>query len=408
MKNDKKLFFITVIVLIVAVLIIEGIMFIKNNSKKNEESNRPIAEKSKEKDIEEDYLKNIKLLHEDKEIVYTFTKIKTFEYPAINIDSQDVKSINSEIKEHYGFTSDANLKDLSEESYNYYINENILSLVVKKGGNQSVYANSYNVDLKNGGERKSGKDLIEIKGEDEETVKQKALHAVKEEHKKVIGKDRTLAYEAYWDRMKYADEIEKSIESYTAKIKNLQNLYLDENNNLCMIVSFVHPGGDWICTKTVIVNITDNYSVKELKLNNGESSDNTLEIANRIISKITAEAQRQYEIEMIQPDSQAYPSTPDAITQDKAIELAKGIFGTKAPETGYEIVYTYYGWVKDKEGKEYYVINMHWKVEEQMQWVGAVCVAVDGTSYKQLGKQPTFQNGDIIEELIDGGQFTAH
>ena len=42
-----------------------------------------------------------------------------------------------------------------------------------------------------------------------------------------------------------------------------------------------------------------------------------------------------------------------------------------------------------------------------MQWVGAVCVAADGKSYKQLGKQPTFQNGDIIEELLDGGQFTV-
>lgn len=399
MKKNKIIFCSIIIIIVVILAIAIEKLYINNNDIQEKKINNTYS-KNDDKDTETTVLSNLSLLDKNKDLVYTLTKIKTFEFPVINIDSPDVKLINAEIKEHYGFTSEADLKGLSETSYEYYINGNILSVIVKKGGNQSVFANSYNINLEDG-TRIIGKDLISIKEKSETKVKKAVLTAVEDEYKKVIVNDRSFTYGKYWDTMKYADEIEKAIHEYTSKVNNLNNMFLDQDNNLCMIISFVHPGGDWMCTRTVIVNITDDYSVEELKLNNGEGSDNTEETAK----KITEESMKNYVTDLIQPEPLAYPSTPDSITTERAIELAKGIFGTKSQETGYEIQYTYYAWVKDSDGKEYYIINMNWFNGTDASWIAAVCVSVDGKSYKQLGTKPNCQNGDTITDMLDGGNF---
>lgn len=395
----KKNRVIIIVILVFLIIILSIIIALKKSSNKEENEFASEYENEIQKtQIDEDIKTNDDILKED--MVYTQTKIKNFEYPIINIESEDAKLLNSEIRGHYGFSSESELVGLSEISYEYYLNDNILSVVIKKGGKQSIYANSYNINTKTGKTVK-GEEIISKINTPKKEIKDNILNAVEEEYKKVVENDRSLIYGQYWDRMRYADKIKESIDEYTQKIERFNNVFLNNKNEVCMIVSFVHPGGEWMCERSIIVNISDNYSVKELKLNNGESSDNTEEIAKNV----TTNSLDKYVTEMIEPDYSAYPSTPDAITSERAIELAKRVFGTKQAENGYEIVYTYYAWGKDENGKEYYIINMQWNKGDEMSWVGAVCVAVDGKSYKQLAKQPTIKNGEVITDLLSGGEF---
>ena len=397
----KKNRVIIIVIFVFLIIIFSVILLFKKSS--NKTGNEFVGEYENEIEIEENTIDdNITTNDTDlkEDIIYTQTKIKNFEYPIINIDSEDAKLLNSEIRGHYGFSSDSELNGLSEISYQYFLNDNILSVVIKKGGKQSIYANSYNINIETGKIVK-GEEIIAKINTSKNEIKNNILNAVEEEYKKVVEKDRSLVYGQYWDRMRYADKIKESIDEYTQKIDGFNNVFLNKKNEVCMIVSFIHPGGEWMCERTIIVNISDNYSVEELKLNNGESSDNTEEIAKNV----TTNSLDRYVAEIIEPDYSAYPSTPDAITSERAIELAKRVFGTKQAENGYEIVYTYYAWGKDESGKEYYVINMQWNKDNELSWVGAVCVAVDGKSYKQLAKQPTIKNGEVITDLLSGGEF---
>lgn len=395
--KKKKVIIIVIFVLLIIILSVT-IALKKSSNKTENEFVSEYENEIEEPEIDESIKANNTVLKED--IIYTQTKIKNFEYPIINIESEDAKLLNSEIRGHYGFSSESELTGLSEISYDYYLNNNILSVVIKKGGKQSIYANSYNINIETGNIVKC-EDIIAMIKTSKNEIKSNILNAVEEEYKKVVEKDRSLIYGQYWDRMRYADKIKESIDEYTKKINGFNNVFLNKKNEVCMIVSFVHPGGEWMCERTIIVNISDNYSVEELKLNNGESSDNTEEIAQNV----TTNSLDRYVAEIIEPDYSAYPSTPDAITSDRAIELAKRVFGTKQAENGYEIVYTYYAWGKDESGKEYYIINMQWNKDNELSWVGAVCVAVDGKSYKQLAKQPTIKNGEVITDLLSGGEF---
>ena len=156
-----------------------------------------------------------------------------------------------------------------------------------------------------------------------------------------------------------------------------------------------------MCTRSIIVNISNGYQVEELRLNNGEGSDNTDETANKIMNQST----NKIVTDIIQPNPSAYPSTPDAITQEQAIELAKKVYGSKLQETGFEIGYSYYAWVKDNLGKEYYVINMQVFNGKNWSWIGTICIAVDGSEYRQLPNPPACQNGEVIEGMLEGQKF---
>lgn len=100
--------------------------------------------------------KNVKRPDKSKGLVYSVRKYENnygnkYEYPTINIDSEDVKKINEKIEENYGFSEEEkewlNEMELTEISYFYNVKGSYLSLIAKKGGNQSVWASSYVINL---------------------------------------------------------------------------------------------------------------------------------------------------------------------------------------------------------------------------------------------------------------------
>ncbi len=243
-----------------------------------------ITEKVKNKVENFKIVKNIKKVDQSKELVYTVNSFKnnniSMKYPAINIDSNDVKQINKEIEEKFGFklasgSSEQKYTSIMEqgfmetevESYEYYVNGTILSLVPFSAGNDSLWAKTYNVDLKTQN-KISGEDVLKINNLDkDEVVKrskeeaQKALEQEMENDKKKMG--------SYYDEMfGGANNKSKQINEWKANLdKSIENLNVFQNGNgeICLLAEYEHFGGQWTCTKTIIINVTNNYTVSNFE-----------------------------------------------------------------------------------------------------------------------------------------------
>lgn len=230
-------------------------------------------------------VKNVKKIDPSKELVYTVNSFKnnsiSMKYPVINIDSSDVKQINKEIEERYGFklasgSSEEKYNSIMEqgfmetevESYEYYVNGTVLSLVPFIGGNDSIWAKTYNVDLKSLN-KISGEEILNINNLDKSDVikrskeeAQKTFEQEMENDKKKMG--------SYYDEM-FGDPNNKSkqINEWKANLdKSIENLniFINKNGDICLLAEYEHFGGQWTCTKTIIINISKDYTVSNFEL----------------------------------------------------------------------------------------------------------------------------------------------
>lgn len=231
-------------------------------------------------------LKNIKKIDSSKDIVYSVEEYKvtntgeTYKYPAINIDSEDIKKVNSEIEEKYGFkssdyTTNGYIISLENEEsgYKYYINGHILSVIVYNGGNDSVWSTAYNVNLQDQSVM-TNDELLQEKGLDKNEVIQKAYEAAQKEMEDVLDYDEK-ALGNIWDTMYPETEVTTWKDEMQEDIENLTNAYLNENGELCILAPLHHAGGQYSCWKNIIINVTNNYSITELLLDiwNGQEQN---------------------------------------------------------------------------------------------------------------------------------------
>ena len=392
-------------------------------AKKSEKKN--VFEKAKENYIENEKLitdevkskvenakmiKKIKKVDSSKDIVYTVREIKTeneiYAYPAINLDSKEIEEINNDIKKKYGFY---NLNEIMENSfgeceeigYKYFINKKYLSLLVYTGGNSSLWCEIYNIDLDTLKKVENSTIIDEYKLDSSE-IKTKAVEAANKKFEEVKNGEKSLwvitpTYESEYSKWK--SELDESI-------KKLDNIYIDEDGKVCMLAKIQHFGGQYSCTKTIIINLSD-YSIKEFEYAKIISSkkETNQSVAKQPATNQTPSVTTNTTKTEDKSSNNDKPTTPNAISSDEAIKLAQKVFGTKDSESGYEIGYSYACWVKDQEGKEYYIVNMRWFNGTNWSWIGAVCVAVDGKSYKQLDMPPSFENGDTVTNMIGGENF---
>lgn len=245
-----------------------------------------ITDEVREKVEDIKLLKNIKKIDPSKDIVYTVEEYKSttngdnYKYPAINIDADNVKQINSEIENLYGFkasdysTNGFILSPETEESgYKYYINGHILSLVVYNGGNDSVWSTAYNINLQDYSTINSDV-LLQEKGLNKDEVIAKAYESAEKKMQEVIENDKT-AVGSYWDTMYPVSETSTWEAEMKDSIDKLANVYLNENGDFCILADLEHAGGQYSCNKNIIINVSDNYSVEELLLDvwNGEEQN---------------------------------------------------------------------------------------------------------------------------------------
>lgn len=221
-------------------------------------------------------LHNVKKLDSSKDVVYSAVSKKingnSYKYPCINIDSEDVKKMNDEIKKEYGFPSSINSTnyidhiglEIEEISYSYVINENILSVLVWEGGNESIWANTYNVDLSTLSKIDAAA-LIEKYSFSKDEVIEKSLEAVNSEFDNMIKQEKEMTN---WETLygdKYVKEWKAEIKPYIEEL----NVFVNEKNELCILGKYTHGGGQWSCTQTVVINISNGYKVSELEFDKG-------------------------------------------------------------------------------------------------------------------------------------------
>lgn len=221
-------------------------------------------------------LAKVKRLDVTKGLVYSKVE-KSFngnkyKFPVINIDSEDVEKINSDIEDKYGFPENISSSnyynhiglETEEISYSYEIKDNVLSLIIWMGGNESIWADTYNIDLSTLSNM-TAESLLSKYGFEKDNVIQKSTDAVTKYFNDMINKEKkmTLWEDVYGD--KYVKEWEAEIKPYIEKLK----LFINENNELCLLGEFTHGGGQWSCTQTVVVNISKEFELTELSFDKG-------------------------------------------------------------------------------------------------------------------------------------------
>lgn len=232
-------------------------------------------------------LRNVKKIDNTKGLVYSAREYETdnyanvidktfhnyYEYPAINIDSEDAKAINEEIKEKYGFTKEQEeelfFMELEVITYDYYINDKILSVVVMEGGNDSTWTSSYNIDIETG-KRISNEDLIARAMLSSSKKLNLDTNVIKEKLKEYgiaqIDKSATEMKKAigqYWDAT-YETEVTKLKEEVSKNLETLENVYMNEEGIVCCRSRYQIFGGQYTCTKTIEID-TSNDTIKEIK-----------------------------------------------------------------------------------------------------------------------------------------------
>ena len=100
------------------------------------------------------------------------------------------------------------------------------------------------------------------------------------------------------------------------------------------------------------------------------------------------------------------PTMANAISEEQALKLAQGKFGTKDPDTGYEMGYSPAGWIKDDKGMQYYVFVLRWLVDgDHWSYLTTICVSADGKTYKNVASNGGWDNGQIVTKFDSEGRF---
>ena len=98
-----------------------------------------------------------------------------------------------------------------------------------------------------------------------------------------------------------SDTIAEWKQELSDEIKKLENLYLDENGELCLLVTIHHPGGQWSCYMKNTINVSDDYSIRTLEkeffdldetdTKSSDSSNNTISTdENNSLTKYTLDS----------------------------------------------------------------------------------------------------------------------
>ena len=156
--------------------------------------------------------------------------------PTININSEEVKSYNEEIKQIFQAKSESILNGGADRSiysvdYEAYLNNNILSVVIrstlKEGSNpQRLIVQTYCYDIKEM-KKVEFQDIMKIKNLDTATVQDKITRQMqgKQSEAKAL---QDLGYPAYI----------RDLRSERYDVENISNFFMDDNNNVYVIYAY--------------------------------------------------------------------------------------------------------------------------------------------------------------------------
>ena len=156
--------------------------------------------------------------------------------PTININSEEVKSYNEEIKQIFQAKSESILNGGADRSiysvdYEAYLNNNILSVVIrstlKEGSNpQRLIVQTYCYDIKEM-KKVEFQDIMKTKNLDTATAQDKITRQMqgKQSEAKAL---QDLGYPAYI----------RDLRSERYDVENISNFFMDDNNNVYVIYAY--------------------------------------------------------------------------------------------------------------------------------------------------------------------------
>ena len=268
-KKGGKGLIAALIILIIALLGVVGYFaydkFIANKTDDTKEE-----EKKKDEPKEEDTIK----IDEDKDYVYDAEYdtgdapesydiggvatyyLKDIVVPYINIDSEaatkaneNIKGIFDELLASYNDGANGGNGYVKYCEYDFYINDNILSIVFKTGtGATDVvfpYYHTYNFDL-NTGEKLIYKNAIALTGFSSDTLFEKVKEQIGEHMK-------AYSYPAKDGEWSFDSCYNQSIDLYNTSVQeNSVEFYFDDNNTFNIQAVIYLPGGNPINNREIL------------------------------------------------------------------------------------------------------------------------------------------------------------
>ena len=261
-KIPKSQIFCFALIMIVCIIaIVEALYYVMNP---NIQDNKNIADNSLSNaqitdmtlvdnfdDVFQNSFKNTNTSEEaekidaDKDYIYTNyekTKVNSGNYeidvkiPVININSEEIKSYNEDIKQVFQDKAESILNGGSNRAvysvdYEAFLNNNILSVVIrstlKEGSNpQRVIIQTYCYNIKEM-KKVEFSDIMTLKNLDTNTVQEKIRKQIqgKQEEAKALQQ---LGYSVYI----------RDLRSDRYDVENISNFFIDENNNIYVIYAY--------------------------------------------------------------------------------------------------------------------------------------------------------------------------
>lgn len=209
--------------------------------------------------------KDVNKKYKDKEIVFDLYNKESSDYlykiPYVNIDSEEVDTVNREIENYYKPLIEKELNNEKEGlsitmgkiEYNSYLNENVLSLVISNiYPNNCIYYKVYNIDIYKGKEisntelinQKNTKDT-ELLNKMKELYKQKfiSLYGTKDSY---INNLRNSSAGWSEEELKQQSDLYEKQLNRTTSIDNYSietSMFLDENENINVIANIYSLAG---------------------------------------------------------------------------------------------------------------------------------------------------------------------
>lgn len=257
----SQIFCFALIMIICIIAIVEALYYVMNpniqdkeNIADNSLSNTEITDTNlvdNFDDVFQNSFKNTNTSEEaekidaDKDYIYTNyekTEVNSGNYeidvkiPVININSEEIKSYNEDIKQVFQDKAESILNGGSNRAvysvdYEAFLNNNILSVVIrstlKEGSNpQRVIIQTYCYNIKEM-KKVEFSDIMTLKNLDTNTVQEKIRKQIqgKQEEAKALQQ---LGYSVYI----------RDLRSDRYDVENISNFFIDENNNIYVIYAY--------------------------------------------------------------------------------------------------------------------------------------------------------------------------
>ena len=201
----------------------------------------------------------------------------SYKVPKININSEDVAKINSEIESKVTTKAKKAINDINTSDYtalfkvyyNYYTNNNILSILIGVVYDEELkdYI-TYNIDIKTG-KQLSNEDILKVKNMTKKDFEEKLINACKNIFLSKYGTvEKWISTQSNKDKKFYQENFDKTISSSNCNADN-QNIYLDKNKNINVAAKIYSLAGPE--SNTELINI-ESYKESKQSLTSAEQT----------------------------------------------------------------------------------------------------------------------------------------